>query len=738
MAILRPVNTMLFEAVFCSLLLIVPVLSNHISGTVNRNRFLQRELPVEDVSLCIRKSRVLSLNDIYKNVLDCYRSSISNCLPRSFKPLDDKTFTQFDKPVYCGAIITGSISQITTQERTLHIQVMQGFIINANFHFFDFQWHPSFYEHGLSFSEPARKDPPFYSGIRLPWRVFVPDNKATIFISTWPYMKYFVSLSYIRYKFNWLIDTCFVDHKFKGFKTRVVHFNTLSAFLKASSYNVKVASIKYHLIGKALSNLRINFFSERKSNTRITLHDGPGKMSQPILNLDCMITCNNGITASTFIAYIIIENILHKNEGHVEVRFHQSGYNYRDCTVRNHVIEEVSNSQTNTICSVRYGVYYDTLKLHLDYFQFWGPNAVVPNFNVESCQYGGYFFNLRKRISLCETLYRQPLYAGNHTSMVGLLVWFKGYSGGVFRGRFVETDCATHYIGLTSDNVETTVIDDSIPCQTYICSPTSSREGRKCNFKLRGQSGRPIGNAVIVIQLYRSLYVCYPSSDNTGSLTYNMTTWSNPKWPLGETLKDKSTHELTLDSVNHHTYRYLIRSSFSMPIVCNSSVYQIAVKQMTGMCRFLPAINKHSGAGRYGLNMMSTACYGVLYSITSRDLPQVYFVEDSTTNYPATIIDTYYSGSCPVKCRNFTYVVYILNNIENTVVEREANVDQAVFTGFQFHGLRVDIKGPKKPCSWSINCQIDVAFIKEEKEVGVALPHTWTLNSVTYRFHTRR
>ena len=729
---------MLSKAVFWSLLLILPVQSNHISGTVNTNRFLQRELPVEDVSACIKKCKVLSLKDTYKNVLECYQSGIINCLCR--KLLDDKTFTRFDKPVYCGAIITTGINQITTGERKLHIQVMQEFIINTDFQIFDFHWHPGFLAHGLAFSESARKTPPFYRGRRLPWRIFVPDNRATIFISTLPHMPYFVRLYYVRYKLKWLINTSFVDDVLIELNTHYVDFSTLSSLRKVSEYDVNIASIKYYVIGGALGKLKIYFSSERKSNTHITLHDGPGDKSQSILSFDCMMTCNEGIQTSTFIAYIIIENVMHENAGRVVVRIYQGDLNYRDCTVRNHVIEEVSSSQTNTICLVRWLVLYDTLKLKVDYFEFIGPTAVAPD-AVELCQYGGFFFFFNaSRVSICENMYEQTLYAGDERSMFGWLVWFKGYSSGFFRGRIVETECITHYIGFTSDDVETTEIDDSMPCQTYICSPTASREGRECHFKLRGQSGRPIGNAIIYIAILKSLFVCFPSSDNTGSLKYNMTTWANPKWPLGEIQKDKTSN--VFDRVDKLTYLYLIRSSIFMPILCNSTNYQVAVRLETGMCRFISAINTHvDHRAANDIQMMSSVCYGLSYIITPSVSHQIYYVEDNTTNYPATIIDTHYRGSCQ-KCNfNFTYVVYILNNKENIVVEHEADVGQAIFTGFQFHGIRMDIIGPKKPYSWGrdcADCEVAVLFHKVDEEVGVALPHTWTLNSVTYSFHTRR
>ena len=731
----------LSKTVLWSLLLILPVLcdmDDHIilSGTVNQNRFLQRELPVEDVAVCVKKARAPSLKDKHLSILACFRSTIFNCLGKRL--LEDKTVTRYVKHLYCGAIISKNTHQITPHQysRILYIDVIQGFIINSDFHIFDFEWHPNFFNHGLSFSASTRKYPPFYRGRRLPWKVFVPDNKATIYISTLPYMKYKLSLSYIRYKFKWLIDNCVVDHQLM--ERRYVAFSTLSSLRKASDYNVNVASIKYHVIGKSLGKLMVYFSSERKSNTHITLHDGPGHKARPILSLHCMITCNYGIQASTFIAYIIIENHTYENATNVLVRLYEGDHSYRKCKTRNNrgVIEEVSNSEINTVCAIQYGVLYNSVELLVDYFEFVGPTAVVPDYSKDHCQYGGYLFNLKAKIRLCENMYKQTLYVGSDKSMSGLLVWFKGYSRGVFRGRFVKTNCVSNYIGLTSDNVETTEIDDSIPCQTFICSPFSSREGRKCKFNVRGQSGRPIGSSLILIGYLESLFVCFPSADHTHSPTYNITTWFKREWPFGKTQKRKATY-----SANHQrqlSYEYLISGFISMPVFCDSTNDQFAVGLRITACQFIPEINLNVGSKfGSGMQMMSIDCYDVEFRIGRSDIPHINYVEDNTTTYPAAIIDTSYIGSCPVKCRNFTYVVNILNNIKNIVVEREANVGQAVFTGFQFHGLRVDIKAPKI-CSWNSDCLIEVVFKMVDAEVGVALPHTWTLNSMTYHFHSRR
>ena len=751
-----------------SVLLGTPITCDHLTGTVNRNSVIQLELLMQDVNLCTELLK-FSLGEQIQSFFNCIYLQSSHCLA-NHDPLQTPELEIY-KTGYCGSIAYNRLA-VESQQKTMHIQLLPGFIIKTDFIVFYFELHPRFPNHGMHFYHFSYIQPSFYYGTRVPWRVITPNNNATFTTNIIRNMNQELNVFYSSFKRAWLSTIYKID--IVVFEKNAI-YNIPLPFPSNNLLYYNVTNFQFYFLAKTVRHkLNIVFFSKLRSEMLIFLHDGPGQKSTRLLDVNCLITCNYTALTTAFIGFVKIENVtseiavefiitirevygvettcLWREPKNVATQIKYSKFKHNFNMVWKSDILLVDESRdiraigdiSTTICLVNFNYKLYSLWLWMD-LHFRGV-AILADFPFSYCQYGGVFIIYRETDYLqtfCKTRLDYHLWVDSPPNIDIVIAWFPGYSTGIARFRLTKESYCRHQSHLGPDNFvnQTVKVDTDLPCQRFICPYYSNPN--QCKFDIRGKSGNPIGTASISLSVLTSLYRCIDDV-NGDRLKANVTAMEVTDWPLGYHKTSKISFGIKSTEL---VYTYLENATVSLPYICltNSREKQMGFKFVISSCVYDKIHNLIYENSVQGTLVITRDCFKYIRQIPVTKSTSAIYKEDKTTNFTLSHIMVLYGQHCQKEQeqKNYTYSVFIWNRYTKTVHQITARIGTTSYTRFQFHGLRLTVIGATLPDDWDKKCTIHFQYKIYDnpyKQLKPLQPESaiWTKNSVTYRFYSER
>ena len=735
-----------------SVLLLTPVSGDHLSGTANRHSVIQLDLLTADVTACIGLIK-FSMTGQIQSVFDCIHARTSHCLT-DHNPLQTPHLEIYDNG-YCGSLATIGFG-VESQQTTIHIQLLPGFIVKTEFLLFHFESHPRAPNHGIRLNHSISMKPSFYHGKRHPWTVITTNNYATLTTYIIRNMEHSLVVFYGSFKRTWLSDI----HKVHiiPFQKNVI-YNMSSPFHNIINYNVR--RFQFYFLAKLFHKLYIGFTSNLQSDTLITLHDGPGHKSIRLLNVSCLINCNSSSITNAFIGFVNIENLSSDMAQALTIIIKEVYGEKRKCYSKtSHVpdptaeyrerlkyikmfIVDQASVESSTTCLIT--VYYPAfaILLHMN-LVFYGPN-ILTDFPLFYCQYGGVLLIHTQpdfEQTFCGPMHNYKFMVDTPAYIDIMIAWFPGYSSGIVTFDLVIHRHCQHvsHIGHTFHN-RTITVDDSLACQQFIC-PDYPTPGL-CKFDIIGRSGNPLGPTTLSVIRHTSLHKCIDDVDaDPNLLKANVTSIEIIDWPLGH--HDKK--QISLRRTAELKYDYLVRANVSLPYLCfkRDRFLQMGIQLMISACFYDEDYDYVRKRVTNHLHIITRACYDLLRKIPVKSRTSVLYKEDKDVNYTLSVITTQYGQDCPSEYTGrYTYSVYIWDRYTQSVRQITATIGNPIFTGFKFHGLRITVVGEKLPDDWHANCEVYFNIVSLDQALNRSLQtgklsDTWTNSSVTYRFYSER
>ena len=748
-----------------SVLLGTPITCDHLTGTVNRNSVIQLELLMKDVNLCTELLK-FSLGEQIQSIFNCIYLQYSHC-SANHNPLQTPELEIY-KTGYCGSIAYNKFAE-ESQQKTLHIQLMPGFIIKTDFMVFYFELHPRFPNHGMHFYHFNNIQPSFYHGTRVPWRVITPNNNATFTTNIIRNMNQELNVFYSSFKRAWLSTIYKIDIEVFE-KNAIYNISSPINNLLLNYYNV--TNFQFYFLAKTVRHkLNLAFLSKWRSEMLIILYDGPGQKSTRLLDVNCLIACNYTALTTAFLGFLKIKNL--KSEMAVEFTVtikevygvkttcpwrepdnvasenkhskfkHNAAFVRRSDTVLADQSRDTLalGDSTTTICSVNFNYTIHAMWFAMN-LHFRGV-AIITDFPSSYCQYGGVFIIYRDYMqTFCKTRLDYQLLVDSPPNFDIVVAWFPGYSTGKVAFYLTKSSSCTHlsHLGPNNFDNQTVKVDTDLPCQRFICPYYSNPS--QCKFDIRGKSGNPIGPAVFQLSVQTSLHRCIDDTD-WDRLKANVTAMEVTDWPLG----NHRTNQISLGiKFTELVYTYLENATISLPYMCltSSREKQMGFTLIISSCVYDKMHNLIYEKHVQGIHAITRDCLKIVRRIPVTISTSVIYKEDKNTNFTLSHIKVIYGQDCQEqKQNNYTYSVFIWNRYTKTVHQITTRIGATTYTRFQFHGLRLTVIGKTLPDDWNKRCAIHFLLSNYDNPYKKLKPFqpesdTWTKNSVTYRFYSER
>ena len=727
----------LFIILYRIAVLLVPASGDFLTATTNGKTIHQREFLMQDVSACINRethSLIYQTGGIYT----CLARHISHC---SHKPsrMHDSHLRDISNTSYCGNLFLHFLYVTFQHHSNFQVRLHPHFFVHMSFIIFKFEMEYTWGRHGLFLSDTASNNSVFYHGTRIPWTVIMTSNKATIKIQTVMYKDYQLHVFYSAYDRQWLSKTQSV-----GCFRFAAHFRYNTNSLPQTQHNTQVNRFQFFVISAYLFKIGFIFSSFSESNSSIVIYDGPGKLAYILSTLDCTVTFTNlAIVASTFIAYIQIDEPQSHNPPNITIDLRALEPQYPQCEIddKNTVIAE-SNPHHNSACRIARHGRLGALNLFVESYVFIGPTAFGNSAEFHfPCESGGLYMMSTKTIRICENKTHFMLF-GETIEVHAMVVWLKGYSQGRLRITIHHSECETLFLELQDKhqfmNNRSKLLDDSAVCHRYICPPLLKSDQKYCKFNISSHSGS-LGVTKLEINLSNTIDKCIPQyHDNNRELAIDISGRKHNDWPLGNIEHAKELKPITSLPVNYF-FEYLIESTISLPYICSSKkrTQQLSLKVRFGTCRYESKTRTRMAYWVDGWGVITPECHNTVYRVSLFSSRHLIFKEDMTRIHKGSTISVWYGNQCPASCRNYTYVVRVLDKHRDKVYEYKSAVGDDLHVGFYHRGLRIIIIGPELPCVWQPECDIEVILFPLQYITGTSEEQTWTERK-TYQFFTKR
>ena len=718
--------------------LLLPASGDFLTATTNGKIIYQREFLMQDVSACINRethSHIYQTGGIYT----CLARHISHC---SHKPsrMHISHLRDLYSNSYCGNIFLQSRHVTFQHSRNFQVQFHTDFFVHVSFIIFKFEMEDTWGRHGLYLSDTASNNSVFYHGTRIPWTVIMTSNKATIKIHTVMYKVYQLHVFYSSYDMQWLSEIQNV-----GCFRFAAHFRYNTKSLPQTQNNYQINRFQFFLISAYLFKIGFTFSSFSVSNSSIVIYDGPGKLANILSTLNCTVTFTNlEFVASTFIAYIQIDESQSHNPPNITIDLQALEPHYPQCEIddKNTVIAE-SNPHHNSACRIDRNGVLGALNMFVESYVFIGPTAFgnSPEFHFP-CESGGLFIIMStKTLRICENRADFMIY-GEHVEVHAMVVWLKGYSQGLLRITIHHSECGNQFLELQNNhkfiNKRPKLIDETAVCHRYICPPLLKADQKYCKFNISSHSGS-LGVTKLEINLSNTIDKCIPQyHNNNREHAINISGKKHNNWPLGniehfEELKPIKSLPLI------YLFVYLIESTISLPYVClwYRRTEQLSLKVRYGTCRYEPKIRKKVTYSVDGVGVITPECHNTVYRVSLFTSRHLIFKEDMTRIHKGSTIAVWYGNQCPASCRNYSYVVRVLDKHRDKIYEYKSAVGDDLHVGFYHRGLRIIIIGPELPCVWQPECAIEIILFPLQYITGTSEEQTWT-DRKRYQFFTKR
>ena len=657
----------------------------------------------KDLDFCMRVQVPLSLSSGFKKHLICIEKQLFHCLLRGI-PNSEKRFGQ----LYCGAISLNQ-HEVVSSDILLFIEVIKGHILHHEVLKFNFRTSPiiSCGAHGLTVSYKGYISMNF-CGRRVPWTMIVSSDKSYLHLVIQKYLHYEISIFYSSLNKDWIRHFLYI---------RLLYSLNETLIYKKATKNFA----HYYIATENNKHIYLNLLIRGRLNGSIIVKDGPGRLSNTILDLHNTNSSENAVTkTSAFWAFVEIYLV----DIEIELRFVES--THIDCYHRGQIdIQQTSKYRKNEVCAIFIQVRRVFLRLTVKNFVFDGPDKLT-GLSSSLCQYGGLYvkFDYADRgFEYCQDINDLDIYS-QHDVLYITLVWFYGYSSGYFTGAVDTTDCQTLYIEHDSPDFvyqhDVTVKLWSPPnCHVAVCPPMHSETQKSCTVKLGLSS---LGPTSLKIKTINTLQPCDTRVRHRFA-SYELDVNYATKWPFGLVNTTSISRKLYDNNTNVHNFDFLHFAKVKMTLMCikDSPRKQIAVLVMKSVCESVKLNFLYSIVNN--IPALSDSCLQISYQFVAvkrqkkleNNHHHFIYKGDGHITTGHKIIVCY--KSCPTKCRSFNYSVFVKSAHDKTVIEYTTQVGHDIFTGYYHRGFSVHINLPENDCRKEI-CHLSLSIHKSKHQIG--------------------
>ena len=717
---------MIFFMIICT-----QINSQYLRGSLGKYN-QQKILMLHDHSVCLSNIQHVSLRHTLMYSFSCVKFKISHCLMKkheAYSSLAKNDILPLQNISYCGSIWLLEKPQTSYRE---HIFI--GVMIRHNIHlnilrFNFFLAYPILcHQHSMSFSYTTAQFET-YCGIRMPWDIIVKENKMYIHLSIREFKMYSFHLYYSSFRSRWIANV-----------TRVfTEYSDISSFYVIKPYaifDIFVKSYTYYVMSHQENYLMFKVLVTNLIRAHMIIYDGPGELSRNIFEInDEKLKGYSYIRTTAFLAFIKIRLLdnLSRNFKHINISTTYNKHDMGPCVnLQTGIIQAKSNMWKNIACTGTFRTDFKEVKVKFRTFTFSGPNMLTDS-SDSVCQYGGLVvqFNRRKeQHEFCESLHDYILHSKNK-SLTFIVVWFSGYSHGVFRANLLMSDCKTYYAEFYLS--KSTLLLPNIlhqptlsqGCDVVICPALQYYHQRRFTLQFGPDS---LGTISLSVIQYYTLSACDTEVRYDYGSEINIKSIALENWPLHLRPNISDTYHNITDNVMV-TFAYLYTANVSLRYICNPEMTrkQMAVVVKQSSCQErqtakpfvvnkIPSLRGACLNGTFYLTPSSKGSEGYIDFIY-KDTGQINEGIDLLVGY----------SKCPSECRTYRYSIFVKMVDDKTVRQYTTNVGQSTFTGKYHRGFRLTILLPHSLCDQHLTCQLQLSpgRFKSDGQNVKHQPSTW-------------
>ena len=692
------------------------------TGVVGQ-QVMQIPFVFQDLNFCITSRRHSSPLNSYANQLCCIKQYLSHCLLKSTPRSANATaiMSSFSQ-TYCG-LFSFNEYRIHSSDMALFIEIIKGHILHHQVMKFNFKIRRASIcgDHGLVFySEGFRSDS--YCGRRVPWTLIIPADKSYMHMAIKSYLDYEISIFYSSFQHNWIRR--FIDVKLLQPQNSVFKFNRKN-----------IDSVECYILADHNKLMYLNIFSTGPLNGSVIIKDGPGHLSNTILELsNTRVSVNVNATTSAYWAFV--KMILpQKTYTVIKIRvkvdsiLDKSPACFRQSNV---YIPETSIYGRNIVCSnpIWATDYRLFLTFNVKNFVFHGANKLT-HISSSSCEYGGLrvnFYANDKGFELCQDT--KDVQIGSQSDVLYItLVWFQGYSRGHFVGNVEIARCRSFYLEIESPDLIYSH-DIFIKMKTYpncyyvVCPPVHIDIQQLCTIQLGPPS---VGTTSFTILTQDTLEPCEINLINEYSkqqILYTINVVFTENWPFGLNNSTIKSHGRYSMQNKYHKYSFLHSATVELMLLCSQNLLLKQMAVLVGISECQKIDNKYFNFIANSIASLTDSCTQLMYTFTA--LKQDIYSEDNYNDFIYKNFEAISTGhevlveytSCPTECRIFNYSVFVVTEDSNTIIEYTTQVGHTIYTGHYHRGFRVTIFIPENKCVFAQVCQMVLTFFRPQHTIG--------------------
>ena len=698
----------------------------YLTGTL-RQQVMHIPFLLADLEMCIYNERHSSSLQSYANQYCCIKKYLFHCLLSinqisEIHPRENNSKASAS-PRYCGALFLKEY-KVHSSDMVELIEIIKGHILYHKILKFNFRTSRAIScgDHGLVFYHQGfRSD--HYCGRRVPWTIIVRSDKSYIHLVFKSYLSYELSIFYSSFQRNWI--------------RRYIHVKLLYLQYNEFKFNDEnIYSVQCYILADPDKLIYLNVLSTGPLNGSVMAHDGPGRLSNIILQLNSTISLIN-VKASTTAYWAFVEVVLPQTIDTVIKLIVQTSsmrslsvHCYRQGKI---YIPDTAIYRRNIICSTLLEApsYRMFVSLFVHNFIFHAPSQLTDT-SPSSCQYGGltvYFHPVDKGFELCQDMRNLEMGSGSNVLRF-TLVWFYGYSRGSFEGYIHMTNCRSIYLEHEYPG-SIYMADILFKLETYpycyqvICPPKHVEIQRSCIIQLGPPS---VGTTTIKIITVDTLEPCdrglrLADKYIKESISHTINASFSEHWPFGLMNSSRKSYQRYNTADVTLNYEFLHSATMKSTLLCSekSPLKQMAVFVGTSLCKkindkvFFHMTNHIAVLTDSCMQMTYTAL--IVQGSNSNKLYYDFIYKGDGRITTGHLIDVQY-GECPIACGNFNYSVFVISKDGSTVIEDIAQVGYKVFTGHYHKGFRVTIRAPDNDCVPKGLCQIQLTIFKPPYPIG--------------------
>ena len=665
--------------------------------SVSRHHHMQLTFVLQDINGCVKHQHSSSLLHSYDNQLDCLKKHLFHCLLES-NTVSERGASQS----YCGALSLTAI-QMVSSDSVMVIEVIAGHFVHLEVLKFNFR--PSRYyscsQHGLLAVYKGYTSDSF-CGRRVPWTMIIPSDSSYLRLVIKRYMYYELSIFYSSSPKNWITHFMYVQ------------MSSLSAG-GMTIIGDSGKSMQYYVFAHHFQQVHLNVLSTGTVYGSVIVKDGPGRLSNTILDLK-NTNLSNGIQATTSAYWAFVEVVIPYTTTtvfNIRLSLTSVSGSVRRCHGRHHIyFAETSSDRRNVICSnfIQTTSPKEFITLTVQSFSFHGPNTLTDK-SSSRCQYGGItleFHPAVKQLQFCEDL-RDFDISSEYDVIKITLVWFYGYSRGQFVARAISSQCQTVYLERFPSHI---VYKDDVSvrmgprtnCYYVVCPPVHMDIQRFCTIQLGPPSLTATSLEITTLNTLEPCNVHLKQMHLNKLISYNLSAKSTENWPFG-LINASSTPYKQHFITQNLTFDFLNVAKIKSRLLCDQEdpSKQMAVLVRMSACEKIQ--EQYTKVVVNNIPTISDSCLKMLYMFTAVKTQTK--KANNHNNYHNFIYALNgHTGhnvfldyeSCPEDCRNFKYTVYVRNTGDNDITEYTAQVGHVIFTGYFHRGFRVKIILPEYDC----------------------------------------